>query len=116
MKILDKMETLQLLCKSNKKWGMFISWVDSGGNRPVFRYDLKDTLETPVPYLCYKNDAQAIMDGEAYLLFNDESEMCNHYDLTVGDDGPTQLNPYNGPFRVYAITCSPKGQLMNENT
>jgi len=38
------------------------------------------------------------------------------YYRTVGDDGPTKLNDYNGPCRIYALTCDPFGQLLNENT
>ena len=56
------------------------------------------------------------MDGLGYLFFNTEAECCAAFEDIVGDDGPTKKNPYDGPMRVYALTCDPHGELMNENT
>ena len=50
------------------------------------------------------------------LTFDTEKEMEKHYDLTVGDDGPTKYNSYDGECRVYALTCSNTGELLTENT
>lgn len=65
------------------------------------------------PYLA--NNYQVLADGSGYLVFDTEPAMNAYYNLTVGDDGPTKRNPYNGPARVYALTCGPGGTL-NENT
>ena len=61
---------------------------------------------------------QALGDGSGYLLFDSEKEMENIYYQTIGDDGPREqyTNKYNGPAKVYMLTCNPDGQTMNENT
>lgn len=59
---------------------------------------------------------QIFADGYGLFLFEDEHEMINAYTRTVGDDGPTELNDYDGSTRIYAITCDPNGNLMDENT
>jgi hypothetical protein len=61
-------------------------------------------------------DAQVIADEEGWILFNSEEGMRNAFDSCVGDEGPTRLNPYNGRVRVYALTCSSEGMLLDENT
>jgi hypothetical protein len=54
--------------------------------------------------------------GTCIVLFDTEEELLYAYNRTVGDDGPTKLNPYNGPARVYARTCDQDGNLITENT
>lgn len=56
-----------------------------------------------------------ITNEQGVLVFDTKEEMDRYYDQTVGDDGPTKLNPYDGPGRVGALTCGPRG-LINENT
>jgi hypothetical protein len=69
--------------------------------------------------LCYRNREHTICviliytHGEFHVT---EEFECKTYDKTVGDDGPTELNNYGGPARVYALTCNLYGQLENENT
>ncbi len=105
MEILHKTTVLTRLCKEAKKYGMYVSfseedqWVD---------------VISAAPYL--KDKDQIIVDCEGWLLFDTEEEMNNYYNQTVGDDGPTELNNYDGPARVYALTCNLHGQLENENT
>lgn len=62
-----------------------------------------------------KNYYQILFDGEGFALFSTKEEMEEFYDKIVGDDGPTRLNKYDGPIRVYALTCGPTG-LLTENT
>lgn len=116
VKYLDNFEVLQTLCKLKKKWGMFISFSDW------------DTQESPIidifeiikaaPYLKCDEAGQIIVDKHGILLFDTQKEMDEYYYNTIGDDGPRKgyKNRYNGPARIYAITCNPKGVLMNENT
>ena len=78
-------------------------------------------LEGPTPYLFPIVDnplghvTQIMADGVGFIICDSREEMEKYYDLTVGDDGPTKLNLYDGEYGVYAISCSPKG-LENENT
>lgn len=80
------------------------------------------TLAAPYLALGFQGGAfdssicQIQVDGYGILLFETEDEVNRYYDMTVGDDGPTQSNPYNGPVRIYALTCSDRGILMRENT
>lgn len=70
----------------------------------------------PAPFICHIRHAQTLVDGVAFLFFDTEEELKEYYNQVVGDDGPTEANPYDGPCRVYALTCGPDGQLLNENT
>ena len=62
------------------------------------------------------NPAQCLMEGQAIIVCDTDEERDNLFSLTVGDDGPTQANPYAGPARVYALTISADGESLNENT
>jgi len=73
-------------------------------------------IEKAAPYLNFDIHPQVFADGVAWLLFNTKEEMLDYYEQTVGDDGPTESNPYTGRACVYALTCSPAGKLWNENT
>jgi hypothetical protein len=104
---------------------MFISWsddiihqtmVERGAETNKAWEDVWDEVMQAAPYLSIEEHGQAIVEGRAYLLFDTEEELMDHYRRTVGDDGPTELNSYKGPAHVYAITCNPEGQLEYENT
>lgn len=107
MEILEKEKILIKLCKLSKKFGMYISFTEDQSWREVCE---------AAPYLSMCKHTQVLMDGHGWMLFDSEDEMCDCYDRTVGDDGPTYLNLYNGSANVYAVTCSPTGELLNENT
>ena len=107
MKILNKTEVLQLLCETNKKYGMYISFSED---------DDWNEIVKAAPYLLYDGNAQILNDCEAWLLFEDIEEMWKHFGLTVGPDGSTKLNDYTGVASVYAMTCNPHGQIETENT
>ena len=68
------------------------------------------------PYLNYQDHIQMIVDGVAFVVCDDMEECERLYATTVGADGPTPLNPYAGPDRVYALTIDSTGQPRNENT
>lgn len=110
MQILDHVKTLELLCESTKKCGMYINiYNDQGENE----YNYLEVIKA-APYLESHN--QVILESSGFILFDNVEEMLEAYNQTVGDDGPTKSNPYDGPCRVYAITCNPDGITMNENT
>ncbi len=108
MQVLNSFDTLQVLCKSTCKWGMYISFF-------VPEHE-EDEAELAAPYLNLEKHMQIIIDGNGYLLFDTKEEMEEKFWMTVGDDGPTETNKYDGGTRVYALTCGPDGQLLNENT
>ena len=76
------------------------------------RSNYKEILKA-APYL---TDDQAICDGVYILVCSTEEEMYKYYDLTIGDDGPTGSNKYDGEARVYAVTINNKGEMETENT
>ncbi len=86
---------LRALCKAKKRWGMMIH-----GHDPDF-------IVRDAPYLDYNEHLDVITQHWGILLFKTRKALEKHYSLTSGDDsGGT----------VYAITCNPRGELLNENT
>ena len=61
-------------------------------------------------------DGQALADGFAMEFFDTMDQCDAAFGEIVGDDGPTPKNSYDGPVRCFAMTCSPTGEVMNENT
>lgn len=110
MEKLSVMDAVKLVAQSQNKWAIYISWVWPDA------YEDHEELIKAAPYLNLEDDSQIIFDGCAILLFETEEEMQDIFYRTVGDDGPTKLNNYNGKIRVYALTCNPRGLLLNENT
>ena len=103
-KIFNVIQLAQAYAKSNNKFCMYISFDNT--------MDWKE-LEKAAPYL---TTDQLFHEGTCILTFDTEVEMQNYYNLTVGDDGPTKLNSYNGEARVYALTITNTGELSTENT
>jgi len=103
-------EAFQIACKAKDMWGIYLMFPEGG-----------DILKA-APWLKRGPSGNATdgfvlaLEGSGIVLFDIEEEMLRCYNATVGDAGPTETNPYDGPCRVHAITCSPKGQLLNENT
>lgn len=114
MEILSSATLLERLCKATGKWGMFVSFppIEDINDCPVRE------LEKVALWFNFDDHghAQAMVDGYGIILFDSQDEMDKAYEQAVGDDGPTDLNPYNGPLRVYCLTCGPDGQTQNENT
>lgn len=75
-------------------------------------------IQKAAPYLRMDDNetSQALCDGYAFIVCDSDEERDRLFDLTVGDDGPTNANNYDGPARVYALTINDKGQSLNENT
>lgn len=99
---------LQALCRATCRWGLYLSWHLS---------HTPDDIMRAAPYLhLVGEDLDFWTNGGGIILFDAEDEMLELFDQTVGDDGPTRLNPYDGPVRVYALTCDTTGRLLSENT
>jgi len=107
------------LCKASKKYGLYLSFQEE----PFSSKEVKKACpflnfedNNDVNYTEDQTDYQAYSDGHLFILCDTEEE-CHHlYNQVVGDDGPTDLNKYDGSCRVYALTINPNGEMENENT
>lgn len=104
---LDRVEVLRRLCQAENKAGLFLSFEWAKGS--------PEDILLAAPYLKRRDCIQILADGVGYIL-GDPEEIAALYDQTVGDDGPTQQNLYNGPACVYALTMTPDGRPGMENT
>jgi hypothetical protein len=106
--VLNTVDMFALACRGAKRWGLYLSW-DS--EMPW------EDLTQAAPYLADDWKFHIFLtDGQLPLLLESREEMVRLFELTVGDDGPTPTNPYNGPCRVFACICDPDGNLLSENT
>lgn len=107
MHIYTAHEAAQLIAKHLRKPVIYIS----------FRHlDSHIEVTKAAPYLAAGEHYQVLSDGTGIIVCEDEAEQERLYESTVGDDGPTKLNSYNGPARVFALTINDLGELQNENT
>lgn len=117
---------LQLLCQSKKKWGIFYNGPDvffpeEPGDFQGLPLKVEDRIKefkkaAPWTLKQSKDFQTEMMCGSGYLFFETEKEMWDSYNSTASDDGPTTTNTYSGPWHIYMLTCSPDGELGNENT
>jgi hypothetical protein len=107
-------EGLQAMAKGLGKPVLFISFTTPDVFAPDFDAYIQG-LRKAAPYLFDEDGTckyiQILSDGEGYLVCDDVAELDRLYDMTVGDDGPTSSNPYDGDVRVSAVTSE-----GNENT
>lgn len=105
-------KVFERLCAATKKWGLCIGFGYNNMHAP----EAFEEICKAAPYLSIESDLQILMEGNAIFLCDTEEEMLDLFYQTVGDDGPTSKNSYSGEYKVYALTCSPTGQLLTENT
>ena len=116
VKILESFELLPVLAKGLKKPVMFVSiYVPKVRTNQRFDQYYKEVVKA-APYLDLEQDAVFISEEGGFIVFDKQDDMEKAFWATVGDDGPTKTNKYNGPVKVYAATCSAHGELLNENT
>jgi hypothetical protein len=108
MKVLSGIELACEVAKRTRKPVLFL------GLRQAEDVGYDEVLKA-APYLTFE-DSQALIDGEAVIVCDSVKEQERLYWQTVGDDGPTKTNTYDGPARVYALTIDKNGQTLNENT
>jgi hypothetical protein len=108
MRVLDWSETACALAAALGKPVLYVSLNHEAKDDPEAMYGA-------APYL-RDVDLQIAVDGQATIVCDSWEECEALYDQTVGDDGPTKTNPYDGPGRVYALTIDATGQMQNENT
>lgn len=104
---------LSALCKATGKWGLYVS-IENGSDDPGLTVE---SLMGAASWLT-REQAESLFMGDwaAHVLFDTEADMLDAFRRTVGDEGPTAENPYEGPVQVYAMTCGPDGELRDENT
>lgn len=107
MEYYDMTEVLRALCKATEKWGLFISFDTSC---------IQEEVIEACSFLDLDEHRQIIFDGIGYFLFDTEEELWQHYKMCIGEDGPTELNNYNGPLVVYALTVNNLGEYQTVNT
>lgn len=90
------------------KWTLYLSF--------DWEYDAEIVKAAPILQDTYKNRSYDLTEGFAVLWFDSEEEARQAFGSTVGDDGPTRTNPYDGPALVYALLISPEGRMVTENT
>lgn len=107
---------LEAITRLENKWGLQITiqWPD---DLPVGALDLLPEVSKACLFLEVGNEEheQVVYDGGAYFLFDTKDEMEKAF-LQCVMDGPTELNNYTGPVKVHAVTCSPTGVILDENT
>lgn len=81
----------------------------------IEKYDPKQII-LAAPYLSFEDDTQLISDNYGLLVFETEEERDEAFWQTVGPDGPTKTNKYDGPCSIYALTIDSDGITQNENT
>ena len=115
-KPVDYQFVFQMLCASTGKWGV-VTHFNTDYLDATYRDALGDLRKASNGRLTMEQDTgQCLLEGQAIFLFDTEQEMQDAYLDFVGDDGPTSRNSYSGKYRIYALTCGPDGQLLNENT
>jgi hypothetical protein len=107
MKVCDRLQTAQTLAVLFGQPVLYISFYTP--------CDYEELLKA-APYLDPIEHSQVLYDGCGFIICEDEEELNKLFDQTVGDEGPTDTNPYKGPARVYALIINAKGETENENT
>lgn len=106
MKVLEVFELVELYCQATHKWCIYLSTTE--------KYKTSEVLKA-APYLTM-GQCLKLLGSNLILTFDTEEVMELCFEMTVGDDGPTKHNDYSGEVRVYALTFSNSGAILNENT
>lgn len=113
MNQINNFDLLEWYCRGRRCWGLLISSKgDNDGRR-----NKRKGLALAAPWVVKDNFLfEDLLSGETvFVHFDTESMAREAFDQTVGDDGPSRLNDYNGPVRVYACLAGPDG-VITENT
>lgn len=107
MKYKSVNQMFRQVCKADNKFGLLIYYyVEDLENGELFK---------ACPFLTREFISEASPQTHLTFYFNTEKELYSYFDQVVGDEGPTKLNPYNGPCLVYALTCDNEGNLLDVN-
>jgi hypothetical protein len=109
-------ETLSALCKATGRWGMFVDYSVKPGIGELDALEGHEDAAKAAPWVSGEYLPLLVSGDGLYVLFDSCEEMESVFRQTVGDDGPTEWNPYDGPVSIYALTCGPDGVCRDENT
>ena len=108
-------EALQRLCKTEGRWGLYVSRLGEELERDDPPVDWALRLKRSCPFLemrnLEENDLQAIHDGEMFVLCDSREECEQLFYSLISDDDPSPAGP-----SLYGLTITPEGEFCNENT
>ena len=109
----DDIDLFKILCDKLDKWGLYISfgWDDEDQGFEFF----DGVVEATGGLLDRKDTHNALFNGYAYFLYDTWEDSYHAFKKVVGKDGPTDINPYDGPVKVFAMTVSNDGEIQTEN-
>jgi len=113
--MLDRDDVLRALCRLKGKYGMLLHLRQASPEARRDFFGPNDAVR-PAPYLTRDDIIAGQFDDFMWTFFDTREDMEACYEATVGPDGPTPSNRYDGPACVLAVTCGPDGELLNENT
>lgn len=109
METLDyPIHVLSSLCVAKRKPGMSLTADDHSVNMAEF--------QKAAPFISGGTAFSMACGNTVFVFFDTEPEMFTAFDSVVGDDGPTETNPYDGPASVMATACDASGRERGSNT
>lgn len=103
-KFVHTFDLLEAYCKVAQKWGVYASWA----------FEIETDIDE-VFGACPLLDYHDVFKGSVVFIYDTEEEAQNAFLSCVGDAGPTKVNPYKGPVKVFAVLAGPTG-MLTENT
>lgn len=110
-KPLDQNQVLEATAKGLGKWCLHLSFHATSLNEAEV-VKAAPCLNELGPF----DRTSFILLGGGTLVFSAEAKAREAYSSTVGEDGPTKTNSYDGPTKVYACLCGPDGKIRTENS
>lgn len=111
MHIMTQHDVVEYVARTLGKPCLYVSF----GAQYGADYDYTEICKA-APYLSIVKHGQALIEGRAIIVCESEDEAYELFNQTVGNDGPTPANPYDGNARVYACIYSADGEPQTENT
>lgn len=99
---------IEEMCIKDKAWAVYLSFSDKITTDDLVAAAKVLNLEKSI-------DIQIWANGYGIIMCDSEEEAYKAFNLTVGDNGPTESNDYCGIDRVYALVIGPEG-METSNT
>lgn len=123
MRVLKAEEIFQIVCRTQDAWGIMAHFAFITPTDPI---SWRDEIFSATKGLVdisgndFEVTQQIITNGSAatvYMMFKTEAEMEDaFYNRIYGDDN-SDTHGYAGALHtIRCLTCSPTGELMNENS
>jgi hypothetical protein len=114
-KILTSTDLFLSHARHTGQHGLLLSWTPADVHNVSIESAMEE-IARAAPILEGVELITLIAERELYRYYDSEEACYEDFCRIVGDDGPTDLNDYDGPERVYALTCDNKGNFRCENT